>query len=253
MLNSLLRAFPLFSIPCTHLICKRRWSLTTIYSRWICLLVHATDQGVDVLFTVTCFTTFDKVQHLLVLETTQCRVEFEWPQKVAGLLEVRSNGVDFVDQIFHTNDTILTKSLFNDGVVRQRDAFLVDLSMSALVDQFTNRLQVRSSPGDIRFDQLQHLHRAVVQTNEDSRVDLTQAQQLENFARLGSNLVDTLQSNKVSKYIKLSINEVKIIYIRCQLTGQRKPTWVGQTRKSYQQPWLRGACGLRPFRLGGIP
>ena len=63
-------------------------------------------------------------------------------------LEVWSNSEDFVDQIFGGLDTNVSNVFVNDSVVREGDSLAVDLAVSALVDQFTDSLQVWITPGD---------------------------------------------------------------------------------------------------------
>ena len=63
-------------------------------------------------------------------------------------LEVWSNSEDFVDQIFGGLDTNVSNVFVNDGVIRKGDSLAVDLAVSALVDQFTDSLQVWITPGD---------------------------------------------------------------------------------------------------------
>lgn len=158
-------------------------------------LVHLANQFVDLVCAVARVAAFDKVQDLLLAEATVGIAQLEWPQEVAGLLKVRANRVDFVDQIFNANDAELTKRLFDNGVVRERDTLLVNLAVTTLVDQFADRLEVGRAKRNVRLHQLEHLHRAVGQAHKDTRVDLEKTQKLHNLARLGRNLVDTLDTN----------------------------------------------------------
>ena len=64
------------------------------------------------------------------------------------MLEVGAHSVDLVDEIFHADDTVLAEVLLDDGVVGEGDALLVDLAVSALVDQLTDGLEVRFATGD---------------------------------------------------------------------------------------------------------
>lgn len=48
-----------------------------------------------------------------------------------------------MDEVLDREDVVLAESLLDDRVVGKRNALLVDLSVSALVDQLTDRLQVR--------------------------------------------------------------------------------------------------------------
>ena len=69
-------------------------------------------------------------------------------KKYTYSLEVWSNSENFVDQIFGGLDTNVSNIFVNDSVVREGDSLAVDLAESALVDQFTDSLQVWITPGD---------------------------------------------------------------------------------------------------------
>ena len=85
--------------------------------------------------------------------------ELEWPQKVGGLqvslitqqkkksvgvylFEVRSSSDDFMDKILDAKNIKLSKGFFDNSIVCKRNALLIDLAVSAFVDQLSNRLQV---------------------------------------------------------------------------------------------------------------
>ena len=147
------------------------------------------------LLTVAKVTTLNEVLELAAAETTSGVAELEGPQEVGGLLEVGADGVDLVDQILHTDNAVLAEVLLDDGVVGERDALLVDLAVSALVDQLLDGLQVGVTVGDPRLDNLEHLSGGLGDTDEDTVVDLEQAEQLEDLAGLGGDLVDTLDTD----------------------------------------------------------
>lgn len=119
--------------------------------------------------------------------------ELEGPQEVAGLLEVGANRVDLVDQVLHTDNAVLSKVVLDKLVVAEGDALLVDLSVSTLVDELTDALKVGVTVGDVRIDNGQHLRGSFGKTDEDTIVDLEKTEELQNLARLGSNLVDTVE------------------------------------------------------------
>ena len=110
------------------------------------------------------------------------------------MFEVRSDGIDLVDQVLHANDTKLAKIVLDQLIVGQRDALLVDLAVSALVDELADRLQVGVTVGDERLDDLEHLRGGLGQTDEDTVVDLEKTEELESLALLGVDLVDTLDA-----------------------------------------------------------
>jgi len=117
--------------------------------------------------------------------------EFEGPQEVGSLLEVGSNGEDFVDQVLHAYNAVLAQVGLNDRVVGKSNALLVDLSVSTLVDEFTNRLQVGVSVGNPWLNNLQHLEGGLGHANKDTVVDLKKTEELKDLSGLWCDLVDT--------------------------------------------------------------
>jgi len=105
------------------------------------------DEIVDLVFSVTEVTTFNEVVGDTSV-TSSWAGEFESPEEVVGSLEVWSNGEDFVDQIFGGLDANVSNVFVNDSVIREGNSLAVDLAVSALVDQFTDGLQVWITPGD---------------------------------------------------------------------------------------------------------
>lgn len=96
-----------------------------------------------------------------------------------------------MDQVLNGDDTIFAKALLNELVIGQWDALAVDLSVSALVHEFTNALEVRLTIGDPRLNNAKHLEGSLGEANEDTVVDLEETKELENLAGFGGNLVDT--------------------------------------------------------------
>lgn len=111
------------------------------------------------------------------------------------MLEVGANGEDLVDQILHADNPILSKGSLDDGVVSESNALLLDLSISTLVDEFTDGLQVGVSIGDPWLDNLEHLKSGLGHANKDTIVDLEETEKLEDLAGLWCNLVDTLDAD----------------------------------------------------------
>jgi hypothetical protein len=154
-------------------------------------LVHASNELVDELLAVTKVTSLDEMPELPWAETTSGGGQLEWPQEVAGLLEVGANGVDLVDEVLDTDDAELAEVLLDEVVVGDREALLVDLSVTALVDELTDGLQVGVAVCDERLDDLQHLGGGLGEPDEDTVVDLEKTEELEGLALLGVDLVDT--------------------------------------------------------------
>jgi hypothetical protein len=125
--------------------------------------------------------------------------ELEWPQEVACLLEVGTDREDLVDQVFHADDAVLSEVVLNELVVGQSNALLVDLAISTLVDQLSDRLQVGVAIGDVGVDDGEHLLCGLGELDEDTVVDLKKTQKLEDLAGLRSDLVDTVFVSGVLK------------------------------------------------------
>ena len=156
-------------------------------------LVHLAHKVVDEVLPVTKITTLDEVLELAGTETTSGGGELEGPEEVGGLLEVGANGVDLVNEVLDADNAVLAEVLLNDLVVGEREALLVDLSVTALVDKLADGLQVGVTVGDEGLDDLEHLNGGLGQLDEDTIVDLEKTEQLEGLALLGVDLVDTRQ------------------------------------------------------------
>jgi hypothetical protein len=169
-------------------------------------LVHLLDESIDVLLPITKVTTLDVVLEFPGPEPTIGVGQLEWPQEVACLLEVGTDSEDLVDQILHAHETIFAKVVFDELVVGKGNALLVDLSISTLVDKLSNSLQVGVTVSNVRVDNSEHLLGGLGQFDEDTIVDLEKTEKLQDLARLGRNLVDTLDSDDEDK-LRLLIDE----------------------------------------------
>ena len=107
------------------------------------------------------------------------------------MLEVWTDSEDLVDQILHTDDAVFAKAVLDDGVVGKSNALLIDLSISTLVDELTDGLEVWVSVGNPWLDDLQHLKSSLGHANKDTIVDLEKTEELEDLSGLWCDLVDT--------------------------------------------------------------
>lgn len=103
-----------------------------------------------------------------------------------------------MDQILNGDDTILAQIFLDELVVGQRDALAVDLSVTTLIYELTNALEVRLTIGDPRLNDAKHLESGLGEADKDAVVNLEETKELENFARLGGDLVDTVFTTRVS-------------------------------------------------------
>eukprot|EP00052_Salpingoeca_macrocollata_P004429 m.41250 g.41250 ORF g.41250 m.41250 type:complete len:303 (-) comp14207_c0_seq2:1067-1975(-) len=143
---------------------------------------------------VTVVTTLHEVVALL-LPAAVGAVELERPQEVAGRLEVGADSEDLVDQILDAHNALVTQRLLHNGVVAQRDALAVHLGVAALVHELLDGLEVGVTVGNVRLGNAQHVDGGLVELDEDTVVDLQQAQQLQHLAHLGRHAVDTADTD----------------------------------------------------------
>jgi hypothetical protein len=113
-----------------------------------------------------------------------------------------------VDKILNGEDIVLAKSLLNDLVVGEGYALLVDFAVAALIDQLTNRLEVRLAAltsdrvstfavnehipiCDVGLNKTEHLLSSPCHLDKHAVVDLEQTEELQNLAGFGCDFVDT--------------------------------------------------------------
>jgi len=134
-------------------------------------------------------------------ESTSWVAELEWPEEVGSLLEVGANSEDLVDQILHADNAILAEAGLDESIVCESNALLLNLSISTLVDELTDSLQVGVTIGDPWLDNLQHIESSLGHANEDTIVDLEETEKLKDLAGLWCNLVDTLDTDNEDQLI----------------------------------------------------
>lgn len=162
-------------------------------------LIHLADQLVNVGLAVARVPTLDKVERLALVEATVGAGQLEGPEEVAGLLEVRADSVDLVDQVLHADDPVLAEGLLDDLVVGQGDALAVNLPVATLVDELADRLEVGLAVGNVGLDKLEHLRGGLGELHKDTVVDLAQTEELQDLAGLRGQLVDTLDADNKGK------------------------------------------------------
>jgi hypothetical protein len=157
----------------------------------LCLSIHLLDQRIDIILSVAQVASFDIVLKLPRSESASWIGQLERPQEVAGLLEVRANSIDLVDQILHADDAKFAKVVFNELVVGKRNTLLIDLTISTLVDELANRLQIRITVSNVWIDDRQHFRGRLRKADEDTIVDLKESEKLKDLAWLWGYFVDT--------------------------------------------------------------
>jgi len=100
-----------------------------------------------------------------------------------------------MDQVFHTDDTVLAKVVFDQLIIGESNSLLVNLAISSLVDELSDRLQVGIAVSDIWINNCEHLLSSLSESDKNAVVDLNESEKLKDLARLGCDLVDTLDAD----------------------------------------------------------
>ena len=127
-------------------------------------------------------------------ETTSWGGHLEWPEESIDLLEVWTHSEDLVDDVLSTVNTEVTQLLGDHGVVSQWDSRTIDLEVTSLVDQLADRSERWMTEGDIWSNHSQHLRDWAVDLQEDTVVQLLQAEELQDLSWLWRHLVDTAKT-----------------------------------------------------------
>jgi hypothetical protein len=138
--------------------------------------------------------TYLLVTVLLADKTALRGVQLEWPEEVVSLLEVRADSGNLVDEVFNAVNAVGAEGLGNDLVVSKSDSLLVDFAKSTLVEELPDSSDGRITEGYEGSDETEHLHEGTVDLEEDTRVDMSKSQKLQDLLLLGGKLVNTDQS-----------------------------------------------------------
>jgi len=170
-----------------------------MFQNKILILVHFLDQIVDVLFSVTKVTSLNEVVGDFSPAASWAR-KFDWVQVVVDSLEVFADGVDFVDEIFNTADSIFAHGFFDDVVVGDFDPLSVNFDGSSFVDHVFDGFLGWVSPSDEWITNSQHLEGGGVQSDENGVSDLSESKKLEGLLWFWRQLVDTSDSDDQSEF-----------------------------------------------------
>merc|ERR1711907_502374 len=132
--------------------------------------------------------------------TTRRSRQLDWGQSVVNLLEIGTNSVNFVNQIFNAVDSNGTQSFFNDGIAVKFDSLTVDQNGTSFVDHLFDGFLRRITPGDKGISHSKHVDGRFVQSDEDGLTNLSQSEDLQNFLRLRRDLINTSDSSNHSQF-----------------------------------------------------
>jgi hypothetical protein len=103
----------------------------------------------------------------------------------------RTSSGDLVNEVLDGDDAELAEGLLDDLVGRERDTLLVDLTVTTLVDELADGLEVGLTVGDVGLNTEEHLGGRLGDLDEDTVVDLEETKELQDLAGLGGDVVDT--------------------------------------------------------------
>ena len=131
----------------------------------------------------------------LFAEATFGGREFEWPEEIVCLLERGPAGEDLVDEIFGADDALVSEGALYNRIIGESNASFVDFTEPTLVDELTHSLEVGVSVCHKGVYFLQHVHCGFVHFDEDTRVDLSETEELQDLLGLGGDAVETADTD----------------------------------------------------------
>ena len=136
----------------------------------------------------------------LLHEAATGAVKLEGPEESVGLLEVTADSVDLVDEVLNADDAAgLAKSTLDDLVGGDGDALAAELGEATLVDEAADGLEAGVPVGDVGLDDAEHGGGGLVETDEDTVVDLSQTEESKDLAGTGADTVDTTDTDDEGK------------------------------------------------------
>ena len=96
-----------------------------------------------------------------------------------------------MDEVLNASDSGLTEFSSDDGVIGEWDSASVDLTVSSLVDELGDGGSGWETISDEWLDDSNHVPGGLVELNEDSVVELSQSEELQDLLWLWGKFVDT--------------------------------------------------------------
>jgi hypothetical protein len=155
--------------------------------------------------------------------------KLEGPQEVVGFLEVSADGVDLVDKVFNGVDVLLVQGLGDDFVIGKRNSLLVDLAETSLQDEFSDGFPRRIAESDVGLHSSEEVGGGLVDSHEDSVVDLSESQKSKDSKDLGVEFVNTSDPDDEGEFglgrdmdltSQLSLNRLMLTCLRAVISSE---------------------------------
>ncbi len=98
-----------------------------------------------------------------------------------------------MDHVLNADDALASEDTFDDAVVGQGDSLSVHLAEASLVEEVGDELPGGVSVGNVGLNLSEHVDGSLVESDEDTVVELSQTEQLHDLLALGVQLVDTIR------------------------------------------------------------
>ena len=97
-----------------------------------------------------------------------------------------------MDKVLHAVDTLFSELLGDDAVIGEWNSSSLSLTMSSLVEKLRDGLSGWETVSDEWFDHLDHVPGSLVKLDEDTVVQLSQSEELQDLLWLWGKLTDTI-------------------------------------------------------------
>ncbi len=149
------------------------------------------------------------VQHLAG-KSTLGGGQLNRPQEVGNSLELSTNGENLVNNILNALESLLSKSSLNNSVGTDWQSLARHLAETSLVDDVLDRLKAGVTVSDEGLDQSEHFDGGGIDTDEDTIVELSKSQQLQDLLHLRRDSDDTADTDNEDQLL-LRSNEDLVI------------------------------------------
>jgi len=143
---------------------------------------------------------------------------------------VRSNSVDFIDEVFNSLNSTLAQNFFNGVVGFKGNSLPLDFTIASLEDKSSDGFSGGIPVCDVGFNSSEHIDGGFVDSDENSVVELSQSEESHDSNDLGVEFINTSDSNNKGKfgfggYVNLSsvlsLNKSELTFLLALISAQQ--------------------------------